>query len=34
VGYRRTIGSHLNLTVGGAVSGSEHSVSAGAGFNW
>ena len=34
VGYRRSIGKHASVSIGGAFSNGERSVSAGAGFNW
>ncbi|MCW1777183.1 YadA-like family protein [Pantoea ananatis] len=34
VGYQRAIGNRASVSLGGAFSGSEKSVSAGAGFSW
>ena len=34
IGYRRAIGARASVSLGGAVSGGESSVSAGAGFSW
>ncbi|MGY0559575.1 YadA-like family protein [Luteimonas sp. A277] len=34
IGYRRAIGNRASVSLGGALAGSEKSVSAGAGFSW